>query len=415
VNAVEAELTMRLASTAPVREAARPTLAQLLRRVDTDAYTGLLAGRGLLGLLGSRAIELAPEAADELLRSRVDAAKRESRLRALALDATLRKLVRALEGHGIPALPLKGTTLADRVHGDTGLRPTMDVDVLVPRSRIGEAVDVLRALGYPAPEDPPWTDGLPEMHYTFEGGGAVPTRIELHWRIHWAEHGFSDELLGASREVPDGLRRAAPAHEFALLLLIYARDGLHGPRLVTDIAAWWDHFGDRLAPGALDGIVARRPSLRRSIVAALVCLERFLGVPASGVLTDATPDRSARWAVALADPLLADEDADLAATIMIIDALLSMGRDKLGFVRRYFLQPLPRARSAYELHDSPTAVVAIYCAVHGFASLVKKLPRMVKAAIHARRSASHELRGPVGSLGRFADLRLSESLERRPG
>jgi Uncharacterised nucleotidyltransferase len=388
VNAIEAELTMRLASTAPVREAGRPILARLLRSVDTDAYTAQLAERGLLGLLGSRAIELAPEAADELLRSRVATVKREARLRALALDSTLRQVVRTLEEGGIRALPLKGTTLADRLHGDTGLRPTMDVDVLVSPSRITEAVDVFRALGYPAPEDPPWTDGLPELHYTFEGGGAVPARIELHWRIHWAEQGFSDELLGASPEAPDGLRRAEPAHEFALLLLIYARDGLYGPRLATDIAAWWDHFGERLAPGALDGIVARRPSLRRSIVAALICLERFLGVHARGVLTDATPDRSARWAVALADPLLADEDADLAATIMIIDALLSMGRDKLGFVRRYFLQPLPHARVVYHLDHAPTTVVALHAVAHGVASLVKKSPRMIRAAVRARQRSS---------------------------
>jgi Uncharacterised nucleotidyltransferase len=395
VNAAEAELTMRLASTAPVREAARPRLARLLRRVDTDAYTGLLAERGLLGLLGSRAIELAPEAADELLRSRVDASIREHRLHAMALDATLRQVVKALEDSGIPALPIKGTTLADRVYGDTGLRPTMDVDVLVPPAQVGEAVEVLRALGYAAPEDPPWTGGLPELHYTFESGGAVPARIELHWRVHWAERGFSDELLRASREAPDRLRRAEPTHELALLLLIYARDGLHGPRLATDIAAWWDRFGDRLAPGALDGVVARRPSLRRSIVAALVCVERFLGVDARGVLTDAAPDRSTRWAVALADPLLEDEGADLAATIMIIDALLSMGTDKLGFVRRYFLQPLPHARSVYDLHDAPAAMVALYCAMHGLASVVKKSPRMVRAAIRARRRASHDSSGPL--------------------
>jgi hypothetical protein len=385
VNAVEAELMTRLASTAAVREAARPRLARLLRSVDTDEFTALLAERGLLGLLGSRAIELAPDAADELLRARVDAAKREGRLRAMALDVTLRKVAPALEDSGIPTLPLKGTTLADRVYGDTGLRPTMDVDILVPLGRFGPAVETLRALGYPPPRDPPWTDGLPELHYTFERGGAVPARVELHWRIHPSERGFSDELLLASAEAPDGLRRAEPAHELALLLLIYARDGLHGPRLATDVAAWWDRFGHRLASGALDGIAARHPSLRRSLVAALVSLERFLGVQARGVLTDATPDRSTRWALTLADPLHADEDADLAATFMIIDALLSVGRDKLGFVRRYFLQPLRHARSAYDLDEAPTAVVALWSAAHGVASLVKKTPRMIRTAVRARR------------------------------
>jgi hypothetical protein len=82
VNAAEAELTMRLASIAPVREAARPRLVELLQQVDIRAYTALLAERRLLSLLGSRAIGLAPGVADDVLRSRVEGARREARLRA---------------------------------------------------------------------------------------------------------------------------------------------------------------------------------------------------------------------------------------------------------------------------------------------------------------------------------------------
>lgn len=37
----------------------------------------------------------------------------------------------------------------------------------VPRADIRPAVETVRPLGYPAPEDPAWTEGLPEMHYTF--------------------------------------------------------------------------------------------------------------------------------------------------------------------------------------------------------------------------------------------------------
>ena len=55
---------------AGVPEAERQRLVELLHAVDTHAYTALRAERGLLRLLGSRAIELAPQAADEMLRSR---------------------------------------------------------------------------------------------------------------------------------------------------------------------------------------------------------------------------------------------------------------------------------------------------------------------------------------------------------
>jgi hypothetical protein len=394
VNVAEAELTMRLAATAPVREASRPRVANLLRRVDSCTYMALLDERGLLTLLGSRAIELAPEVADDALRSRVEAARREARLRALMLDTTLRRVVEALEADGIPTLPLKGTTLADRVHGDPGLRPTTDVDLLVPRVRIRAAVETFRDLGYASPKDPIWTEGFPEMHYTFTGGDAGSPRVELHWRVRWAEQGFSDELLNTATEAPDGLRRAEPAHELALLLLIYARDGLYGPRLLADIAAWWDELGDQLAPAALDGIVARYPSLRRSLVAGIACLERFVAVPAGAVLTDAALDRSARWAVALADPLVADEQADVVATIMLIDVLLSTGWDKLGFLRRYYWQPLPFVRAAYGLDEAPTVVVACRGAVHAVSEVVKKSPRMLRTA--SRPPERPTLQGDLG-------------------
>ena len=217
--------------------------------------------------------------------------------------------------------------------------------------------------------------------------------MEVHWRVHWSERSLSEELLRSSTEAADGLRRAEPAQELALLLLIYARDVLYGPRLVADIAAWWDQLGDRLAPGALDGIVARNPALRRSLVAALECLERFAGVRARHVLTDAAPDRSTRRAVGLADPLRADESADVEATIMLIDVLLSMGREKLGFLQRYYLQPLPYVRSTHGLGQASTAVVVGRSALHFVGHLVKKSPRMIRAASRSpllRRTAAPE-------------------------
>jgi hypothetical protein len=400
VNAAEAELTMRLASIAPVREAARPRLVELLQQVDPRAYGALLAERGLLSLLGSRAIGLAPEAVDDAVRAHVESERREARLRALTLDTTLRRVVKALEEAGVATLPIKGTTLADRVHGDPGLRPTTDVDVLVSRARIRSAVEALCALGYPAPDDPVWTGGLPEMHYTFGHGDAAAPRVELHWRVHPSERSFSEELLRAATEAPDGLRRADPAHEFALLLVIYARDGLYGPRLVADIAEWWDRFGDQVAPGALDGVVARNPALRRSIVAALECLRRFVGVHASRVLTYAAADRSTRRAVALADPFIADEDADVFATVMLIDALLSMGRQKMGFLRRYYVQPLPFVRSTYGLRDAPTALVACRNALHAAGTVVKASPRMIRAA---RRSPARPMLLDEFPTGRSGD------------
>ncbi len=383
MNAVEAELTTCLGSTAPVRAAAASRIAELLARIDGDVYAVRLSERGLLPLLGARALELAPAAADDLLRLQVEAALRETRLRALALEMTLGRVVACLTAAGVPALPIKGTTLAERVHGDAGVRPVTDVDVLVSRDQLDAAVTALRTLGYPAPEDPAWTDSLPELHYTFPAGDAG-LRVELHWRVHWAERGFSEELMRASRPAPDGFLRAEPAHELALLLLIFGRDGLHGPRLAVDIATWWDVHRSELEPSALDGIASRHPSLRRSLVAAAMSLEPLLGAWTSRLLSDAVADRSTRRAVGLADPMLLDETADVEAKLMLIDVLLSRGRDKLGFVRRYVLQPMPFVRATYGLRDAPLVVVGGRNALHAAATVVKKFPRMLKEGMSRR-------------------------------
>jgi hypothetical protein len=378
VNAVEAELTMRLAAPAEPREAARPTLVELLRRVDSRAYTALLAERGLLTLLGSRAIELAPEAVDDVVRSVVESARREARLRALMLDTPLRRVVSVPEDAGVPTLPIKGTTLADRVHGDPGLRPTTDVDVLLSRAQIRSAVGALRALGYAAPEDPVWADGLPEMHYTFGAGDAAAPRVELHWRVYASERSLSDELLHVATEAPDGLRRADPAHELALLLVIYGCDGLYGPRLVTDIAAWWDRCGDQVASGALDTIVAQPgpAQIDRRGARVPAALRRRPRRPRA----DRRPGRPKR--AARRRPRrsvhsrrrrrrVRDRDADRRT---LVDGPAE------GGLPTPVLQPLPFVRSAYGLRDAPTAVVAGRGALHALGTVVKRSPRMIHAA-----------------------------------
>ena len=266
MNAIEAELTICLASPLPARERAAARVAELLGRVDSRNYAARLDERRLLTLLGSRAAELAPAAVDDFLRGCVADAVRLNRMRALALDAALRAVVDALDSSDIPALPLKGVTLGERLYGDIGLRPTTDVDVLVPRAQVGAAVQVLEALGYGTPEDPPWKHGLPPIHYKLEGREPGVPRVELHWRVHWSERGLSDEILDASSVATDGLRRAQPAHELAVLLLILARDGLHGPRLAVDLATWWTTSGRSRHPGRSRTLraVTRRCAARSS-------------------------------------------------------------------------------------------------------------------------------------------------------
>jgi hypothetical protein len=104
---------------------------------------------------------------------------------ALALHAELHRLARALKANGIPVIPLKGTTLAERLYGALDGRSTSDIDILVPESRLLEARSVLGQCGYAAARGV--SAGIEE--HSFHGVPyvrSVQSRlfvVELHWKL----------------------------------------------------------------------------------------------------------------------------------------------------------------------------------------------------------------------------------------
>jgi hypothetical protein len=256
----------------------------------------------------------------------VDAALAANRARGLALEGLAAHLAGRLEHAGIRALPLKGPLLARRLHGDEGLRATNDLDLLVDREHVAEALEVVCAVGYEAePVDPDQrADGLPELHYTLRDPAGRLTRIELHWRIDWYEDAFSHDLLERSEPGADGLREPAAADDLAALLLFHARDGLFGLRAPADVAAWWDRHGQGLGEPPLAPHWDRYPELRRPLVAAARAAERVAAVPADRLLpAEAHATARTRVAVRLASWSGDGEVDQLAANAALVDHLLS--------------------------------------------------------------------------------------------
>lgn len=64
-----------------------------------------------------------------------------------------RRIAQGLRKHDIPVIPLKGLHLAELVYRDISLRPMSDLDILVPRSQLKQAVATLRGLDYGFDED----------------------------------------------------------------------------------------------------------------------------------------------------------------------------------------------------------------------------------------------------------------------
>jgi hypothetical protein len=320
---------------AALSERAREALA----RADFDGLARELAARRLLPLIGTRAVEAAPDLAPRSFREAVAEAVAGARARALAVEAGTRTVTAALGDAGIAALPLKGPLLAEEAHGDVGLRETADVDVLVDPGRIEDAVRVLEAAGFErAPGEPAW-HGLPDLHF----GLAHPRlpSVDVHWRVHWYENDFSRDMLRRAAPGPDGLLRAQPDDLAAALLLFYARDGFHGVRLAADIAAWWDRNGAGVGHGFLESHARRHPRLAPALTAAAAAAERVTGTPAVAWLGEAAATgRRVGVATRLADWTQSGDRDQLAANVSLVDGLLGP-RGSLGaFARRQlFAQP----------------------------------------------------------------------------
>ena len=399
-------LPLILASPAAVRERHRDEITRRFASADQDALADFLAFRSLLPLLGGRLIELAPDAVGASFREHVQADLALTQRRSVGLEFGLRDVVTRLEAAGVKALPLKGVALAVAAHGDPGVRPSSDIDVLVRRADLSAAIGVLTAEAYEPPADPAWVDGLPLLHYTLEPRRPGGAPVELHWRIHWGEEAFSQELLDNSEIGSEGWRRPQPLHEFAELLLFYARDGFSGLRLPVDLVAWWDRHGSLVPDRGLEEISTRHPALRRSLAAAVSVLAEHFELPVARLLEPRPLDRSAARAAALADPLATSSVRDFESRLMLVDALLSPGQQKVGFARRYYFQPLGEVRQTYGLQNAPSVVVQLRRLAHAVGGPMKSTPGLVSLLLRSRprRAADHQSFGPLDRLRLSAEV-----------
>ncbi len=72
----------------------------------------------------------------------------ENALQALSMTGETVRMVKCFDSHGIHAVVLKGAPLAWRLYGDIAIRPSKDIDVLVPPDELEKAKQILENEGY---------------------------------------------------------------------------------------------------------------------------------------------------------------------------------------------------------------------------------------------------------------------------
>lgn len=336
----EEQLILLSAGTAARRKTALAQVAELGTVVDWSLVADLLRTRRLLPLLGPRLVELAGDQPGDEFAVRVTQALDAGRRQGVFLQMITERVMAALANAGVSCTALKGPTLSETLYGDPGRRPSSDIDLLVARERLHDAVEVVRELGYRAPTDHIDECGLPLLHFTLIHERDKLPPVELHWRIHWYERSFAGERLLAPSDKFTGAWRLAPIDELTALLLFYARDGFTDLRLATDLGACWDALGASLAPGALDESIRLYPALEHVLLVAARVAHRTVGLP-MGQLTERTARRSgrSRIAVRLATPYARASQPQLYADMGLIDGLLAPPGGFKAFVRRQVIPP----------------------------------------------------------------------------
>ncbi|MEA2444517.1 MAG: hypothetical protein QOJ12_1809 [Thermoleophilales bacterium] len=331
------ELARLVAGTREARARSAQRIDAMLEAVDFGELQGVLLSQRLLPLVGSRIVAIGGDRVPGDFARAVEAAAAAERRRGLFSSHVTRSLVAALESAGVPAVPFKGTVTAERVHGDLGLRPSSDIDLLAERSQLRTALGVLLDLGYELPHGRS-SDAIPPLHYGLVDGGGQRPDVDLHWRVHWYEEDYGAAMIERSLTDPDLGRVLAPLDDLTMLLLCYARDGFVGLRYPADIAAWWDRFGDELAPGELDRLVARHPGLERALVAAVRVTDSVVDVPLTPLLAAARrPDWRTRTAIRLANWAERGASDQVVANERLVDWLLSPRGGSAAFARRFVL------------------------------------------------------------------------------
>lgn len=343
-------LATKLAGTAERRIADAVEIRRLAGTVDYQWLAAALGGARLLPLFGSRLVAAAPQAVPGDFREALEAAVAHSRRRAALVEQIALRLGRRLEDERIPVVTLKGPHMAERLHGDAGMRSSSDIDLLVMPEDFRRAVEALERTGYRSEARAPWIEGLPLFEASLRMDDSWHPPIDLHWRLHWYETSFSRRFIERSAPDASGARTPLAVDELAALLLFWCRDGLAGLRHAADLGAWWDRHGVELEAGALDALAAAHPPLRRSFAAGALHAQQVVGIPDGRLVSGlGRGERRVRLAVRFANLTDPRSPAEREASVVLADALLTPRSGRRAFVGRHFVLPSSVIADMYAL------------------------------------------------------------------
>lgn len=182
----EIELLLLCARTQMSDERAERLAALAAGRLDWDVMHNAATRHGLMPLVYQHLNRVCPAAVPSHVLGKLRDYQRRIAALNIFLAEELASLVRTLEAQAIPVIAWKGPTLALAGYGDLSLRQFCDLDLIVRRTDVPRAADIMEASGYQL------TPALSKAQQKFmlRTGCNLPfTRyerrliVELHWAV----------------------------------------------------------------------------------------------------------------------------------------------------------------------------------------------------------------------------------------
>ena len=158
--------------------------------LDWSALLQTAQQHGVLPLLYHHLNQVQPEVIPTQIRQQLQQDFFANTLQNLQLSSELIELLQRFQDQDIAAIPFKGPVLAASVYGNLALRPSGDLDILVPPEAMASAQALLESLGYELTEVLGWQRGfshrqrgiLVELHQLLVAPGfTLPQAWEGLW------------------------------------------------------------------------------------------------------------------------------------------------------------------------------------------------------------------------------------------
>ena len=239
-------------------DAGRPKTARLrdlpsLAHLNWNDFLLQAERHGLSGLLFHRlakfdALSSVPEYVLEGIRDGYDRTMASN----ICLLSAFERIARAFREDGIPFILMKGLDLVQWLYGSVGMRPMMDIDLLVRREDVRRCRAVLASLGYSPPDaTDPETYLEKHRHIQYRSRNIPPVFLELHWDLsHETYFRFDLERIWKASRLVDVSKAGErylrlPMIDHLLLLCLHLARNFTFLRLmwIADISEILKRFG----------------------------------------------------------------------------------------------------------------------------------------------------------------------------